>query len=368
MSPASTRFLTVAVVAGLVLSACGGSAAATVAPATEAPSAATAPSTSAAPASPAEVVFPAPEVASITIANAVPTEALGFAPQLAVVKGYFTKLGITAKVVGFDGGDSAAIQALTAGQAQFAFAGPGVLNTLGTDAPAVGLAYSALRVDDGLFCKSSIKTAADLKGAQIAISTFGGASNASVLLALKALNVPASDVTIKQVGGQGARIAALKGGSIDCAPVQDAQGQAKLPGFNMVVDLATVATARLPVEGLLVTKDFMAKNPNTVLDVVAALLEGENSMWTDTAGAITAFAADQQISEADATPLIQNYINLAPRSMATVASDWDIAITLYHQNKPDAPSADPNSVFDMSVLQKLRDMGWYAQIGDPALP
>jgi ABC-type nitrate/sulfonate/bicarbonate transport system substrate-binding protein len=367
MSTLKVRFLAMAVTAGLAATACSSAAtpAPTAAP-TQAPASA---ATSAAPASAGPktpVALPAPEVTTITIANSAPTEILGFAPKLALVNGYFSKLGITASVLGMEGAGPAT-SALAAGQAQLAYVGISIMNTIGSDAPAIMIASGSLQLDDGLFCKASIKSGSDLKGATIGISTFGGSGHGSVLLALKNLNVAAKDVTIKQVGGQGARIAALKGGSIDCANVQDTQGTAALPGFNMVIDLRKV-TAHLPTVGLAVTTAFLAKNPNTVLNVMAAVLQGENSMWQDPATTTTAFAADQQMKEADVLPLVVAYTGIAPRSMAMVDGDWDTAIDLYKFNKPDAATPKYSDVYTMSVLNKLRDLGWYAQIGNPQLP
>ena len=94
-----------------------------------------------------------------------------------------------------------------------------VINSRLTDTPAKIISMNSVLINDGLFCTKNIKTAADVKGKTVAVSTFGGTSHGSVLLSLKALGLTPSDVIITEVGGQSARIAALKGGSIGCAPV-----------------------------------------------------------------------------------------------------------------------------------------------------
>src|SRR5258708_26618504 len=84
-------------------------------------------------------------------------------------------------------------------------------------------AMNSTTLDDGLFCGKDIKTAADVRGKTIAIGTFGGTAHGSALLMLKGLNLTTKDATIQQVGNEGTRIAALKGGSIGCAVISISQ-------------------------------------------------------------------------------------------------------------------------------------------------
>ncbi len=51
-----------------------------------------------------------------------------------------------------------------------------------------------------MYTQSAVKTAADLKGKSVAISSFGSQSHAGALLAVKSLGLATSDVTITQVG------------------------------------------------------------------------------------------------------------------------------------------------------------------------
>jgi len=66
-----------------------------------------------------------------------------------------------------------------------------------------------------------------------------GVGTASILL-LKGLGLTPKDVTITQVGGEGTRIAALKGGSVGCAVVGiSKKGELTPLGLNVVFDLST---------------------------------------------------------------------------------------------------------------------------------
>jgi NitT/TauT family transport system substrate-binding protein len=65
-----------------------------------------------------------------------------------------------------------------------------------------------------LFAAPSVKSAADLKGAALGVSAFGSESDSVVTLALQRFGLSRNDVTIKEVGGAAARLAALREGAI----------------------------------------------------------------------------------------------------------------------------------------------------------
>ncbi len=62
------------------------------------------------------------------------------------------------------------------------------------------------------FTAPGVKTAADLKGGIVGVSTFGSESDSTVTLALERLGLTRADVTLKEYGGGHARLAALKSG------------------------------------------------------------------------------------------------------------------------------------------------------------
>jgi len=113
------------------------------------------------------------------------------------------------------------------------------------------------------------------------MSTFGGDSHTSVVTALKALGLEQTHVTIVQVGGQSDRCAAVQSGAVQGAPVEGITDDelAKL-GLHRLIDLRQ-SGLRLGRAGLALPADFIAKNPNTTLNLVAALMEGEQTMLND---------------------------------------------------------------------------------------
>src|SRR4051812_22673766 len=224
---ARTKFFSLMIVAGLV-AACGGNT----------PAASSTPAASASASAAANGQPPAPELTKLRIGISTPTEPVQFAETLAERLGIYKKYGITTvEVTGFEG-DGKALQALVAGQVDMMVGGASTaIASVVTDTPIKVIAMNSTTLTDGLFCTKDIKAPADVKGKSVAISTFGGTSHGSALLMLKGISLTDKDATITQVGGEGVRIAALKGGSVGCAVVGMSQAKAMADaGMNLLID------------------------------------------------------------------------------------------------------------------------------------
>jgi ABC-type nitrate/sulfonate/bicarbonate transport system substrate-binding protein len=83
-----------------------------------------------------------------------------------------------------------------------------------------------------------VKTAADLKGGMVGVSSFGSESDSTVTLALARLGLTRSDVTLKEYGGGSKRLAALKSGEIKATAVNEpSTSRAREQGFHVLFDL-----------------------------------------------------------------------------------------------------------------------------------
>lgn len=340
--------------AGLVMGACGGSA---TAPAT---------TTSAPTGAPAAGQLPAPELTKIRIGISAPSEPVQFAEKLADVLGIYRKYGITeVTVTGFEG-DGKALQALVAGQLDFMVGGASTaINSVITDTPIKVLAMNSVILNDVLVCQKDIKTAADVKGKTVAISTFGGTSHGSALLLLQGLGLTSKDAVLTQVGGEGTRFAALKGGSIGCAVIGlDNVPQLTAAGLNALFDLGK-AKLQWGRSGLMARTDFIAKNPNTALVVVASTLEAQNSMWTDSATAAMKFAEFSQKKPEDATNLVNGFRDYGSRSMTFTDDAFKAPRDVLAVVNPAVTNVDVTKAYDLSFLKKLQDIGFYKKIGAP---
>lgn len=360
LSTKSARAVAVAVVASLALAAC--TTGATQAPSVPASVAPSGPASEAPSVEPG--TLPAPEKTSLKIGVSV-TEMSQFAGILAVEAGIFEKNGITAEYSVFEG-DARVAAALQAGQIDIGFSGTSsAISSQLTDTPYDVVAVNAVILTDDLVCQSGIDTAEEVKGKSIAISTFGGTSNAAALLSLKALELSPTDAAITQVGGQSARLAALQGGSIDCAVIDsNIEEDMKSQGFAIAVNLKD---AKIPFgrSGMSLLQEFIAANPNTVLVAVASVLEAQNMIFADSAAVVPMYAEFTTLAVADAQAQVEDFTQIGNRSLmwteeALVNAQKAIAVV-----NPDIIDVNVADVGNPTFLQTLVDNGFYEKIGSP---
>ena len=359
-STKSIRLAALAAVASLAFAACGG--AQTTAPSTE-PSA----GPSVEPTlvvTPEPGTLPTPEKTDLAIGFSV-TEMSQFSGILAKQLGLYEKYGLNVEYTVFEG-DGKAVAALQSGQIDIAFTGTSsAISSQLTDAPYKVIAVNAMLLTDDLVCQADIKTKADVKGKTIAISTFGGTSNAAALLSLKALEYAATDAVITQVGGQSARLAALTGGSIDCAIV-DSNLEADMiaQGFSILVKLKE-AGIEYGRSGMGALEEWLAANPNTALVALAATLEAQNIIFTTPDVAITAYTAFRQLEKDAATKLVNDFVQVGNRSLMWSDEAFNNARKTLAIINPDIIDVPVTDAFDRSFLEKLVEIGFYEKIGSP---
>ncbi|HZP95319.1 MAG TPA: ABC transporter substrate-binding protein [Candidatus Limnocylindria bacterium] len=355
-----SKLLALVTSAGLLAAACGGGGSTPSA----APSSAA--STQATASAAAAGQLPKPELTKIRIGLSAPSEPVQFAEKLADMMGIYQKNGITdVTIIGFEG-DGKALQAVVSGQLDMFVGGASTaINSVITDTPLKVVSMNSVILNDELVCQKEIKTPADVKGKTLAISTFGGTSHGSALLMLKGIGLTAKDVVLKEVGGEGTRVAALKGGSIACAVVGfDNVPALTSTGFNALYDLSK-SPLQWGRSGLMARTDFLQKNPNTVLVVVASVLEAQNLMWTDAKNASAKFAEFSQKKPDDAANLVTGFQAYGSRSMSfsqdAFAAPRDVLATV----NPAVKDVDVTKAYDLSFLKKLQDIGFYKKIGAP---
>lgn len=308
--------------------------------------------------------LPEPELDTITI-GLNGSEASQFALAAADILGILEENGITAEVSVFEG-DGQVAAALQSGQLDMVSIAVSVpISSQLTDLPMVTLAVPAQVLTDHIVCIEGIETPEDVVGKRIAISTFGGTSNGAALLGIRAMGLTTDDVTITQVGGQGDRIAALEGGSIECAVVDaNLQADMEAQGFNVVADLKEegVEWGR---SGLATSKEWLAENPNTALVVVASALAAQNMYWTDPDAMAEAFAEFNQIELADAEVQVADFQEIGNQSMMWTEGAFENPKEVIASVSPEVADVDVADAYDRSVLQQLVDMGYYEELGIP---
>lgn len=362
--PQRSRALPVAIRATAALLATSLLVAACASAATPPPSAAPTVAPTVAPTRTTDGTLPRPELSSITIAATI-AEAGQFATQLGVRLGIYEKHGLQARVVIFND-DGGVLQAMLSGQTDIAQVGvAGVLSSQTTDNPARVVAVQKTRVVDGLFCGKDIRTAGDVKGKSIGVSSLGSTAHASALLALQALKLTDRDVTITSIGGQSQRIAALKSGTIGCAPAaMDQARDLNGLGFNTVVDLS-VSNLQYPASSLAMPVRFIEKYPRTALVVTAALLEALHVELTDTQNTAALWAAFAQISQDKALTAVQALPNNLNPSLRWSKEGFVFTQQVMAIVNPSITTVDVTRAYDDSFLRTLDEIGFYRKIGAP---
>ncbi len=318
----------------------------------------------------AAVQLPAPEKKSLTIGLSTGGEASQYAEYLAKQLDYYKSIG------GFDNvevtslqGDAKVVQALVAGGIDLGVLGvSGAINSQATDTPIKIVSLNGVTLTDMLVCGPDIKTKDDVKGKQIAISSFGSTAHGSTLLLLDTIGLTDKDVTLTQVGNQDARLAAVKAGSVACAPIDLGQKTAvEGAGLNVITDNKS-SGKQWGRSGLGATSQFIQQNPNTVQAVVASVLAAQNYAFTNPDDTAAKFAEYSQQDPATAKNVIDDFITWGDRSMSWSDEAFNNPKTVLAAVNPQMANVDVTTAYDKSFLQKLADMGFYQQIGDPELP
>lgn len=204
---------------------------------------------------------------------------------VALKKGYFQEAGADVTAIRSSPGSAPAIREMIAGDLPYAEAGV----TGAIAAIKSGAQVKIISTDVNTFAEvtwvtmpnSSIKTLADIKGKRIGFTSPKSATNMAVLLMLKKVNVPVSDVTLMAAGSFPQALSALEAGGVDLVPIVEpnfsingskyrvvAKSSDFMPPTNNVLGLTTAKAAKEKpelIKGILAGRrkglDFMLKNP-----------------------------------------------------------------------------------------------------------
>ena len=347
-------------VIGLIATACGGTAA---------PSSSPVASVAASGSPSGNIVLPKPEKTDIVLGfSAISSPSTG---DLVRASNPFKKYGLNVTFQVFNGA-AAAMQALLAGQVDVSDNSEGpVLATVPTSSPTQYVMITRANDSDILYSQASIKTAADLKGKTIAVSSFGSNSYAGAIYALKALGLTDKDVTITAVGNDTQRLAALKSGAVS-ASIQDNTREKELNGlgYNSLVRLADIKPAfGQPGASLVAPVDFIKKYPNTTLAIVAGYMEANWMMQTAKPADLVPYMKQTYDKMTDAELI--DAITLAqqepwtPKDGQCRAEDVQFGWQIAQVANPALKDIDPLKICNNDFVNKLKDLGLQKKLGIP---
>ena len=190
--------------------------------------------------------------------------------------GFFRKYNLDAQIVLMPNAPIA-LSALSAGDSQFYYGT--------TSGASLGAVLNGL---DGVFVAAfinrlvgafavgrDIKTPADLKGKRIGVASLGGGNWMFTMLAFEHWGIdPKRDaITFRIIGDTGVRVQSIAGGVIDGSMVGYTHAAIlQRQGFPILAD---VAELNIPFQdsGLFTRKSFLAQHPETVENVLRALVD-----------------------------------------------------------------------------------------------
>lgn len=153
-------------------------------------------------------------------------------------KGLFKRRDLDSKIVTFSRSND--INALVSGDIQFDQTSPDkVIHSALGGFPVKMVMATTSGLNLALVVQPSIKSASDLKGKSVAITSFAGLPYTGLLLCLKELGMTKEHVVPLNIGGKTARFEALLNGKVAAAILDPPYTtMAAKEGFKLLVDLA----------------------------------------------------------------------------------------------------------------------------------
>jgi len=100
--------------------------------------------------------------------------------------------------------------------------------------------------------------------------------------------------------------------------------------------------------------------------VVAATLEAQQKMFTDPDNSAKEFAKFAQLKDADALNAVKSFAGYGSRTMTFTEDALKLPQQVLATQNAAMGTVDLKKVYDLSLLQKLKDNGFNAKVGVPA--
>jgi NitT/TauT family transport system substrate-binding protein len=207
------------------------------------------------------------------------------------------------------------IQALMAGSVDYVTTATASITARMQGVPAVVVGFYAAKPMDDLVGAKGITSARDLKGKTVGISAPGSVTHLLTLKVLQGIGLdPATDVSIRSIGGEDVRFQALDSGIVQAA-LLGSQGviQGEKLGLKMIVAAADVIDS-LAFGGLATSVKKVKENPEQVRRVSRAAMKGLRYVFENKAGTVD---------------VIENWLKLDRKTATTT---YDLAIKSYSRN------------------------------------
>lgn len=272
--------------------------------------------------------------------------------------GFYEANGLKVEIINMGGGSRGA-QALQAGRIDLMRVGMSSVvqaNRKGGDLRLVASMSNVIRFV--LATAPDVRSAADLKGGIIGVSTFGSESDATVTLALERFGMSRADVTVKEYGGGAKRLDAVRRGEIRATAINEpTTSQARAQKVPILIDLAAEKIPWL-FSGVVVRRSDLTARRELVMRYLRAVIEGNYLALTDPDRAKSVLA--KELSVSDRAIIDVSYDDFRAQS----PPDMDISRPgVENVLKISGGSRSPGDFIDEGVLTDLRRTGFFELLG-----
>jgi ABC-type nitrate/sulfonate/bicarbonate transport system substrate-binding protein len=283
--------------------------------------------------------------------------------------GYYEKYGFDVDMF-FQGASSEVIQAMLAGDANFAgIAGPAIISNVIGGGDVIQIAALVKTFTIPLYSQPSIKTLNDLKGQKVGVSRFGSVTHITALSVLQRAGI-LKDVTIVQTGGISESAAAIASGAVAAATVLPPQSlMLKDKGFRELVGLKELKELNIPFveNGLAVRRSFANKNPDLVKRFLKASLEGLKRVLEDKAFTMKVLAqytkiTDPKLLEDSYQWAVDSFVKDPRIPLDAEKALADQMVTLKLVDATAAAKILPTAYFDNQYVEALEKEGFLKKL------
>ena len=195
---------------------------------------------------------------------------------------FFEKYGLDVEM-NFEGASSVIVQAMLAGEANFAgLAGPAVVSNVVNGGDVIQVAAVVKTFTIPMYSQPSINEVAQLKGQKVGVSRFNSISHIAALNIFQRAGV--TGATIIQTGGIPESAAALMSGNVAAAMVPPPQSvMLREKGFRELVGVKQFREWNIPVveNGVASRRSYAEKNPEVVKRFIRASFEGIRQIYNN---------------------------------------------------------------------------------------
>ena len=280
-------------------------------------------------------------------------------------KGFFAKNGLDVQSI-FIPGSPTLIATLNTGDVQLGYTGGTA--TLGAAVGGLDLKIVASFgnfVQTDLVVRPDIKTAADLKGKRIGVTSIGGTGWMSAMLGLEqiGLNPERDKISIAAFGDQRVISQALESGTIQGASISGIfSRKLKRSGFNFLGDLE-----KIPLVGtsVVVKSDYLASHQGVVRSALRALLEGHGFVLNPANKAAVIEIVSKKLGVTDpvaANDGYEDYVRRTDKKGFVVLDGLKNIQRFMKLRNPKIGDINLERMIDESILRELEKSGFLEQV------